>query len=297
MVEFISKCPHCQSDLLLQDDWIGMVVECPICSKSFSVRKNIVTQPKKCVEQSSYNNKSINKSFVSFCIVASFIGLLIGIYVILFSISIFEAEGFKAEDKKITQKIVQEKEKTIKTEQKKEYLELKFLGISVNDTEENIKTHLLSRGFKGFNGGNGANGRFWLLKEPSIANVAISSGKIIIYFQLDPTTEEQAGKNVGHLDRGLRDEAANSLNKLRKLESVVIRKYFDALQMKYCKSQVKDKNIIILNDGLIEFFPHYTYAGLIFPSYVVFYNRKAAAERLQEINAKNNESHRQFNDI
>ena len=38
---FISKCPHCQSDLPLQDDWIGMVIECPECSKKFSVVKDI----------------------------------------------------------------------------------------------------------------------------------------------------------------------------------------------------------------------------------------------------------------
>ena len=47
MAEFISKCPHCQSDLQLQDDYIGMVVECPVCSKSFCVRKNATPTPKK----------------------------------------------------------------------------------------------------------------------------------------------------------------------------------------------------------------------------------------------------------
>ena len=47
MAEFISQCPHCQSDLRLQDDYIGMVVECPVCSKSFCVRKNATPPPKK----------------------------------------------------------------------------------------------------------------------------------------------------------------------------------------------------------------------------------------------------------
>lgn len=47
MAAFISQCPHCQSDLRLQDDYIGMVVECPVCSKSFCVRQNATPTPKK----------------------------------------------------------------------------------------------------------------------------------------------------------------------------------------------------------------------------------------------------------
>ncbi|MBR7138912.1 MAG: hypothetical protein IKD44_05155 [Lentisphaeria bacterium] len=47
MAEFISQCPHCQSDLQLQDDYTGMAVKCPVCSKSFYVCKNATPTPKK----------------------------------------------------------------------------------------------------------------------------------------------------------------------------------------------------------------------------------------------------------
>lgn len=39
MAEFITKCPHCNNDLQVQDEWDGIEVECPICSKTFTVRK------------------------------------------------------------------------------------------------------------------------------------------------------------------------------------------------------------------------------------------------------------------
>ena len=39
MAEFITKCPHCQNDLQVEDEWDGMDVDCPICSKTFTVRK------------------------------------------------------------------------------------------------------------------------------------------------------------------------------------------------------------------------------------------------------------------
>ena len=60
MAEFISKCPHCQSDLQLQEEWEGMAVECPICSKRFSVRKNI---PKEKIQ------KIVAKNLYSICTV------------------------------------------------------------------------------------------------------------------------------------------------------------------------------------------------------------------------------------
>ena len=39
MAEFITKCPHCNNNLQVQDEWDGIEVECPICSKTFTVRK------------------------------------------------------------------------------------------------------------------------------------------------------------------------------------------------------------------------------------------------------------------
>lgn len=37
MSEFLSKCPHCKSDLQMQDEWRGKKVQCPICSTQFTV--------------------------------------------------------------------------------------------------------------------------------------------------------------------------------------------------------------------------------------------------------------------
>ena len=192
----------------------------------------------------------------------------------------------------------QEKENTSRESKKKETLKLEFLGISVNESEENIKAHLLNRGFK-FPGSAKylLQGRFWLLKEPSIADIQFDSGKIRIAFVLDPTASEQALKNLRNLAI-TRDEAVNSINELNKLESIAIRRYFDTLQRKYGKAQLEDKNIIVLTDGLIEYKPPFTaMLGIVYSSNVVFYNRKAAEKRLQEIKAKNDELRRQYNDI
>ena len=206
-------------------------------------------------------------------------------------------EEKKAEGKKTAQKMGQEKESTSRESKKKETLKLEFLGISVNESAENIKAHLLNRGFK-FPGSYKEllEGRFWLLKEPSIADIQFDSGKIKIAFILDPTAFEQARKYLRNLEL-TRDEAANPLNELSKLDSIAIRKYFDTLQRKYGKAQPEDKNIIVLTDGLIEYKPPFTAMGIVFSSKVVFYNRKAAEKRLQEIKAKNYELSRQYNDI
>ena len=37
MSEFLSKCPHCKSDLQMQDEWRGKKVQCPNCSTQFTV--------------------------------------------------------------------------------------------------------------------------------------------------------------------------------------------------------------------------------------------------------------------
>ena len=37
MAEFITKCPHCSTDLQAQEEWIGMEVECPQCRKTFAI--------------------------------------------------------------------------------------------------------------------------------------------------------------------------------------------------------------------------------------------------------------------
>ena len=57
MAEFITKCPHCQNDLQVEDEWDGMDVDCPICSKTFTVRKPSAKR---------VNGNSHNKSRLSY---------------------------------------------------------------------------------------------------------------------------------------------------------------------------------------------------------------------------------------
>ena len=40
MAEFITKCPHCNAELQVQNEWIGMEVECPQCKKMFVIQEN-----------------------------------------------------------------------------------------------------------------------------------------------------------------------------------------------------------------------------------------------------------------
>ena len=38
MAEFITKCPHCNAELQVQDEWIGMKIECPQCEEKFCLQ-------------------------------------------------------------------------------------------------------------------------------------------------------------------------------------------------------------------------------------------------------------------
>ena len=40
MAEFITTCPHCSAELQVQDEWVGMEVECPLCHKMFAINKS-----------------------------------------------------------------------------------------------------------------------------------------------------------------------------------------------------------------------------------------------------------------
>ena len=46
MATFKSNCPHCQCKLELDSDWAGMEVECPECSKIFTVTAPAAERPK-----------------------------------------------------------------------------------------------------------------------------------------------------------------------------------------------------------------------------------------------------------
>ena len=47
MAEFITKCPHCNSDLQVQDEWVGMEVECPECNAVFEIISTTEASPDK----------------------------------------------------------------------------------------------------------------------------------------------------------------------------------------------------------------------------------------------------------
>ena len=41
MAEFNTTCPHCETVLQAQEEWIGMTVECPQCQKTFTITSNV----------------------------------------------------------------------------------------------------------------------------------------------------------------------------------------------------------------------------------------------------------------
>lgn len=45
MAEFITKCPHCNNDLQVQDEWLGMELECPMCKNKFCLSSPTAVQP------------------------------------------------------------------------------------------------------------------------------------------------------------------------------------------------------------------------------------------------------------
>ena len=38
MAEFITKCPHCSTELQVKDEWIGMEIKCPQCEEKFCLQ-------------------------------------------------------------------------------------------------------------------------------------------------------------------------------------------------------------------------------------------------------------------
>ena len=51
MAEFTTKCPHCDIELVADEKWIGMVVECSTCGQSFTVAKEAPNVPKLSIPQ------------------------------------------------------------------------------------------------------------------------------------------------------------------------------------------------------------------------------------------------------
>lgn len=77
MAEFISKCPHCKSDLQLNDEWQGMSVQCPLCARYFSVITNssinALSKPK---------TKKISKTLFLIICSEAIIAILLVLYII-----------------------------------------------------------------------------------------------------------------------------------------------------------------------------------------------------------------------
>ena len=71
MAEFITKCPHCNAELQVQDEWIDMEIECPQCEEKFclqplSEEQTIIPPQIKltplCLNKSTSNLPNHNKS-------------------------------------------------------------------------------------------------------------------------------------------------------------------------------------------------------------------------------------------
>ncbi len=75
MLEFISKCPHCQTSLQIQNELCGKLVTCPVCAKIFQVVKPVIDNDK-CEKVQSGNDAT----FLIICIMVVFL-IVGGIFV------------------------------------------------------------------------------------------------------------------------------------------------------------------------------------------------------------------------
>ena len=366
MAEFITKCPHCNTELQAQEEWIGMTVECPECQKTFIIPKIgsecggkvELAQEKKTTSKktgSSPKTTASNSSFTSsdcFWLIAILIGIplllywwidwprtvfwctlpLWGFCLILLcgnnkgKLAIAALAGviwwgWHAHTRveipppeqmvKITSQspaaTSAQANNTSSIDEKKSP-PLEFLGISVNESEEIIKEHLLKKGWKLDSyppeeklhiGKEVLKGRFWLLNDPSnitiSAHVSFDSGRIMVTF--DNLNASSAIILMKLADN--RYEFQNNLKKYNSIlarENILMKQYFATLKGKYNLSQAE--NSINLEDGLIEFRSKYTHQikGVQY-NCVIFYNRQAAKKRLQEIRKEIEEVNRNINDI
>ena len=74
MAEFTTKCPHCNTELVAEEDWIGMEVECPSCQQLFTVAKEAPKIPKLSIPQikpitptATANDENTETSFTFVC--------------------------------------------------------------------------------------------------------------------------------------------------------------------------------------------------------------------------------------
>ena len=68
MAAFNTNCPHCSAELQVQEEWIGMEVECPMCKNNFIISANeditrIKAKPEPVVEIIAENKGNISNKF------------------------------------------------------------------------------------------------------------------------------------------------------------------------------------------------------------------------------------------
>ena len=220
--------------------------------------------------------------------------------------NIFTGSANKHKTNQISSEVIAHKEVITNTTS-----ELKFLGISVNESEENIKNHLLDRGFHSNTeeGYEGYWGQFWLLEDRAVANIKIDSGRIIIFFACQGQFNIYATDNVlalqsinfGHDNsKEIKETYNDFLTNTIIPSNALMKLYFDKLEEKYGS---RDMNgIIKLKDGIIELvedtfvLPQSKYK-FYNCNYVIFYNREAAQKRLSELQAEADTFHKKNNDI
>lgn len=195
--------------------------------------------------------------------------------------------------------------------------QLEFLGISVNESEANIRAYFRNKRWHYNSKEDTFHGRLWSNDTRNKdTDVKIDSGKIIVTFSLHQGELQFLGKmelrqwdletgmdqmvyksqpwkdpNVEKRDKILK-KACEHLLQYYQINNSLAEKYFEELQKKYGKAQViGNRKIIKLKDGLIESEPieervlkdnervHLKYTKIR----IIFYNRQAAQKRLSEI--------------
>ena len=74
MAEFTTKCPHCNIELVADEDWIGMELECPSCKQMLTVAKEVpkifnlsIPQIKPITPTANANDENTETSFTFVC--------------------------------------------------------------------------------------------------------------------------------------------------------------------------------------------------------------------------------------
>ena len=64
MAEFKMTCPHCNAEFRVQEEWIGMKTECPVCGESFTLTRKSAEKPDVSISSA---DKEVESSFLFIC--------------------------------------------------------------------------------------------------------------------------------------------------------------------------------------------------------------------------------------